>query len=129
MGLLHVRMHKFTVSVYQRYQQRSKLIVVLWAYAVVFFHSFAALNDFESSDVQVTIPSNMRSAQVTIPIKDDNVAEITELFNAILVNPSSNAEVGTRNSANIEINDDDGRFNWTQHLVYCSSCLHAKPEV
>ena len=67
-----------------------------------------------TSPLSVTFGVNMTSAQLTIPIVNDDIAELTEVFGVALKSATQGVNV-TNSTADIYINDDDREWN-THHI-------------
>ncbi|MCL1468468.1 Calx-beta domain-containing protein [Argonema galeatum] len=66
-----------------------------------------APNDYNNNQIVVNFANGETSKTVTIPIVNDTVAEYTEKLNLSLGNVTGNAEIGTQNTAVLEIVDND----------------------
>ncbi len=63
--------------------------------------------DFDDSLISVRFAANQRTATVTVPIVDDDLIEEDETFFLELINPSSGTIIGNRNTATVEIIDNN----------------------
>ncbi len=82
---------------------RGLVVVIRFVQCVV-----AAPGDYTSVSRVVTIPSGQTSVPVVIQTTEDTVAEQTENFDITLSNPSD-AILGSRDRATVQIDDDDGK--------------------
>ena len=67
-----------------------------------------------TSPLNVTFGVNMTSAQLTIPIVNDDIAELTEVFGIQLKSATQGVNV-TNSTADIYIIDDDRE--WSTHHI------------
>ena len=80
--------------------------------------------DFKSGGYQATFSAGQTTATVTIPITDDDIAELNETFYAVLTIPTNVSSLGvskgTADTATITIIDSDSvkvNFSPTQYTV------------
>ena len=64
--------------------------------------------DYEAMSGQLTFGPNVTSRTFSVTILDDEIAEGTEYLMLLLSNPSANARLGERSSAQLNILDDEG---------------------
>ncbi|NQZ77133.1 MAG: DUF2341 domain-containing protein, partial [Ekhidna sp.] len=69
--------------------------------------STSAGNDYVVSSGTVTIPADELSSTFTVDLNNDGVDESDETFKVNLFNPSSNANLGSNNTIDVTILDDD----------------------
>ncbi|XZF62279.1 MAG: Calx-beta domain-containing protein [Gloeotrichia echinulata DVL01] len=66
-----------------------------------------AVSDYNNSPITVTFANGETSKTVTIPLTDDNIYEPNETVNLTLNNPTGGANLGTQNTAILNIIDND----------------------
>ena len=62
---------------------------------------------FENNLISVRFAANQKTAAVNVPIFEDNLVEDDETFSLALVNPGVGTEIGTQNTATVEIFDNE----------------------
>ena len=65
--------------------------------------------DYTSVSMTVTIAPGQAMASVSVPIRDDNTVEFTEMFNATLTTTESIVNVGD-DTGTVSIVDNDGEL-------------------
>ncbi|WP_413162069.1 DUF4347 domain-containing protein [Capilliphycus salinus ALCB114379] len=63
--------------------------------------------DFDNSLISVRFAANQKTATVNVPIFEDDLLEEDETFSLALVNPGLGTEIGTQNTATVEIFDNE----------------------
>ncbi|MCL1472660.1 Calx-beta domain-containing protein, partial [Argonema antarcticum] len=63
--------------------------------------------DFTATTQTISFTANETSKTVTVPITDDSLFEGNENLNLTLVNPSAGTNIGSQNTANLTIVDND----------------------
>ena len=70
---------------------------------------YTGVSDYTSVSRMVTFSAGQSSASVSVPITNDNVIEVSEMFSASLTAVTGDVEIGA-DTADVTIIDDDGEL-------------------
>ena len=80
---------------------------------VSFIHIFSSSSetpdDYTMTVMTVTFPAGETQMSVTVPTTEDDTAEETEMFTAVLSDPTNGLTLGDDSTARAMIEDNDGR--------------------
>ena len=73
--------------------------------------SFSAFSDYVTSSLDVTFGANDVTTIVVVPIIDDSIGELAEVFYGTLTNVNNSNVNITEDQAEIHVIDDDGKYD------------------
>ena len=97
----------------RRRKNKCKILIPLLLAAVLDYTPVSSTVVFSAGEVE---------AFVAVATIDDDIAEPSEVFTAVLSNPSADLEIGPQGTATVTISDNDGMYDvdFCVHVIICT---------